>query len=168
MRVGPIPDSNDIGEMFAKASMEHVDQLRKFEQRAKENKRAAERREMEKLEEISFQLEQNDPMDTDKLWSQLLKLEAAMEERNARIKQEYKIGPGHYELVKRNDEIEKENEKPVTVPEEKSVKERFKGNEVIHDVDVMYLFPLSPKEITERQTKTRNQQTFSKNIAPNK
>jgi hypothetical protein len=160
IRVGPIPDSNDIGEMFAKANMEHINQLRKFEQRAEENKRAAERKDMEwSLEqEILLELEQNDPMDTEirqQLWNQLLELEAAMEERNARIKQEYKIGPGHYELVKRNDEIEKENEESVTVPEKKSVKERFEGNEVMHDVDVMYLFPLP-------------QQTFSKNIAPNK
>jgi hypothetical protein len=136
IRVGPIPDSNDIGEMFAKANMEHINQLRKFEQRAEENKRAAERKDMEwSLEqEILLELEQNDPMDTDELWSQLLKLEAVMEERNDRIKQEYKIGPGHYELVKRDNEIEKEDEKPATTPEKYSMKERYKGYEVIHGV----------------------------------
>ena len=44
-------------------------------------------------------------------------------------------------LSKRTMKMDKEDEEPVTIPEEKSVKERFKGNEVIHDVDVMYLFP---------------------------
>ena len=73
---------------------------------------------MEKLEERSFQLEQDAPIDTDELWSQLLDLEAAMKERNARVKQEYKVGSGHYELVKKNNERENEDEKPATTPEE--------------------------------------------------
>ena len=156
MKVEPVPDSNDIGEMFAQASMAHIDKLRKFEQRQRkhklqkfeqkveENKRAAERKEMEwsLKQEILLELEQNDPMDTEirqQLWNQLLELEAAINKRNARTKKEYKIGPGHYELVKEDNEMDKEDEEPVTIHEEKA--ERFKGNEVIHDVDVMYLFP---------------------------
>ena len=93
-------NSNDIGEMFERASIEHIDHLRRFEERAKEAKAAAELREATKLEETQrFKIMDNiDQLKEDELQEDLDKLEIIRTKRNRLEEQRADLMKG----IKRN------------------------------------------------------------------
>ena len=91
--VEPNPDSNDIGEMFAQAAMEHIDHLRQFEERAKRAKAAtelhpdlnfAELGEAKKLEEAQVKLkEERSQEDLDRMAKELEEEQVELREEKA-------------------------------------------------------------------------------------
>ena len=114
--------SNDIGEMFARASMEHIDHLRRFEERAKEVKAAAELREATKLEEAQrYKIMDNiDKLKEDELQEDLDRLETIrtkrnrLEEQRAELMKGVKRDLGINQSTEKNDEKETEEKKPET------------------------------------------------------
>ena len=118
--------SNDIGEMFTRASMEHIDRLRRFEERAKEAKAAAELREATKLEEAKrYKIMDNvDKLKEDELQEDLDRLEILrttrhrLEEKRAELMKEIKRNLGFNISTEKNDEKETEEKKPETDLEE--------------------------------------------------
>ena len=118
--------SNDIGEMFARASMEHIDHLRRFEERAKEVKAAAELREATKLEEAQrYKIMDNiDKLKEDELQEDLDRLETIrtkrnrLEEQRAELMKGVKRNLGINQSTEKNDEKETEEKKPETDLEE--------------------------------------------------
>ena len=119
-------NSNDIGEMFARASMEHIDHLRRFEERAKEVKAAAEIREATKLEEAQrYKIMDNiDKLKEDELQEDLDRLETIrtkrnrLEEQRAELMKGVKRNLGINQSTEKNDEKETEEKKPETDLEE--------------------------------------------------
>ena len=118
--------SNDIGEMFAQASIEHIDQLRRFEERAKEAKAAAEIKEATKLEETQrYKIMDNiDELKEDELQKDLDRLEIIrtrrnrLEEQRADLMKGIKRNLGFNQSTEKNDEKETEEKKLETDLEE--------------------------------------------------
>ena len=105
-------NSNDIGEMFARASIEHIDHLQRFEERAKEAKAAAEIREATKLEETQrYKIMDNiDKLKEDELQEDLDRLETIrtkrnrLEEQRADLMKGIKRNLGFNQSTEKNDE----------------------------------------------------------------
>ena len=112
--------------MFARASMEHIDHLRRFEERAKEVKAAAEIREATKLEEAQrYKIMDNiDKLKEDELQEDLDRLETIrtkrnrLEEQRAELMKGVKRNLGINQSTEKNDEKETEEKKPETDLEE--------------------------------------------------
>ena len=114
-------NSNDIGEMFAQASIEHIDQLRRFEERAKEAKAAAEIKEATKLEETQrYKIMDNiDELKEDELQKDLDRLEIIRTRRNRLEEQRADLMKGIKRNLGFNQSTEENDEKRT---EEKSLK----------------------------------------------